>query len=224
MDKQAPVITIDGPSGTGKGTLAAQLAAALGFTWLDSGALYRALAYATLQNNIDITNIDALRRCINAAEIKLEGQQVRCNEVDISAEIRKEGVGMRASQISANPLVRERLLQIQRDQRRLPGLITDGRDMGTVVFPDATVKIFLTADAKVRAKRRFNQLKEKGIDVSLPRIEKELNMRDQADSNRDLSPLKADDDAIIVDTSKQSVDQVFNDVIKIIRPRLTTGF
>lgn len=224
MDKQAPVITIDGPSGTGKGTLAAQLAEALGFTWLDSGALYRALAYATMLDAIDITNIDALKQCINAAEIKLKAAHVILNKMDISAEIRQEGVGMRASQISANPLVRQRLLQVQRDQQQFPGLVTDGRDMGTVVFPDATVKIFLTADAKVRAKRRFNQLKEKGIDVSLPQIEEELNMRDQADCNRDLSPLKAADDAIIVDTSNQSVDQVFSDVIKIIRARLKTGF
>ena len=150
----SPVITIDGPSGTGKGTVSAMLAKELGYFFLDSGMLYRALAWAVLKQGVDVDDEQALQRCVDSAKIGLSEQELYCNDVEISGEIRQEAIGLMASKISAKPLVRQRLLQLQRDQRRLPGLVTDGRDMGTVVFPDATLKIFLTASSEERAKRR----------------------------------------------------------------------
>ncbi len=218
---QAPAITIDGPSGTGKSTIAKMISQQLNFTYLDSGSLYRALAFLVFQHHTDIDDSNALERCINAASIELRGSgQILCDGLDVSQAIRAEEVGMMASKISANPLVRHRLLQLQRDQRRLPGLVTDGRDMGTVVFPDAQVKIYLTASAAERAKRRFKQLKEKGIDANLREIEKELNIRDRQDSERSISPLKPADDALIIDTSLMEKQQVFDDIMKNIRSRL----
>lgn len=218
---EAVVITLDGPSGTGKSTVAKRVAKDLGFLYLDSGALYRALAWAVLQQSIDPSDNDALQQCINAAQVTLtDSGQVLCDGVDVSQAIREEGVGMMASTISANPLVRKRLLQLQHDQARPPGLVTDGRDMGTVVFPKATVKFYLTASAAERAKRRFNQLKEKGNGGSLREIEEELNIRDRQDSERAISPLKPAADAIELDTSQLDVQQVFDDVMKVIRSRI----
>ena len=218
---QAAVITLDGPSGTGKSTIAKLVAEALGFLYLDSGALYRALAWVVLQQSIDVNNKDALQRCINAAEVELaDDGRVLCDGVDVSQAIRHEDVGMLASKISANPLVRKRLLQLQHDQRRAPGLVTDGRDMGTVVFPDAEVKFYLTASADERAKRRFNQLKEKGNSGSLREIEEELNIRDRQDSERSVSPLKPAADAVEIDTSQLDVQRVFDQVMKVTRSRL----
>ncbi len=216
MNAMIPVITIDGPSGTGKGTLAHRLAKKLGFFCLDSGALYRGLAWAVLQGTIDIEKQEALERCINSVDIKLKDGLVICNEVDVSADIRRADVSMMASKIAANPLVRKRLMELQRQQRQEPGLVTDGRDMGTVVFPDAIIKIFLTATAKERALRRYKQLKEKKIDVSLPNIEEELNIRDRQDAERAVSPLKPADDAIVVDTTDMSADQVFQRILDIV--------
>ena len=219
---QIAVITLDGPSGTGKSTIAKMVAQDLGFLYLDSGALYRALAWAVMQHGVDIKNQDAFQRCINTAEIILTNNgHIMCDSVDVSEAIRQEDVGMVASAISANPLVRKRLLQLQHNQRRAPGLVTDGRDMGTVVFPDAQVKFFLTASPEERAKRRFNQLKEKGNNGSLREIEEELNIRDRQDSERSISPLKPAADAIEINTSKLDVQHVFDEVMKITRSRLT---
>lgn len=218
---QAPAITIDGPSGTGKSTIAQKIADTLGFTYLDSGSLYRALGWLVVQSHIDINNQDALQQGIESAKIVLkQGGRVFCDGQDISDAIRAEGIGMMASKVSAIPLVRKHLLQLQRDQRQPPGLITDGRDMGTVVFPDAEVKFFLTASAHVRAERRYNQLKAKGISGNLREIEEELNIRDQQDSERSISPLKPADDALIIDTSDMGFEQVFSDVLNHIRSRL----
>ncbi len=214
----AITITLDGPSGTGKSTIAKLLAEQLGFTYLDSGSLYRALAWLVIQQHIDVDNNDALLRCITPACIELsKSGKVRCNGQDISDAIRQEGVGMMASKISANPLVRKRLLGLQRDQKQPPGIVTDGRDMGTVVFPEAEVKFYLTASSHERAKRRFNQLKEKGIDGNLRDIEEELNIRDQQDSERSICPLRPADDAHIIDTSEMGTQQVFDDIVTIIR-------
>ena len=218
--KQSPVITIDGPSGTGKGTVSALLAAKLSYFFLDSGMLYRALAWAVLEQQIDVLDDCALQQCIDGVKIGLSDQEIYCNNVEISSVIRQEAVGLMASKISANPLVRKRLLQLQRDQRRLPGLVTDGRDMGTVVFPDATLKIFLTASPDERAKRRFNQLKQKGIDVSLRQVREELDVRDRQDREREQSPLKPADDAIIIDTTSMSVQAVLHEVLTLVSARL----
>ena len=218
---QAAVVTLDGPSGTGKSTIAKRLAQELGFLYLDSGALYRALAWAVIQEQVDPSLQDALIRCINAAQISLtDDGRVLCNDVDVTSAIREEAVGMMASKISANPLVRKRLLQLQHDQQRPPGLVTDGRDMGTVVFPNALVKFYLQASPDERAKRRFNQLKAQGISVSLREIETELLTRDRQDSERSVSPLKPAADAVQIDTSDLSEQQVFDQVMKVTRSRL----
>lgn len=218
--QKAPVITIDGPSGTGKGTLALRLADELKFAYLDSGALYRALAWAVTTQQIKEYDGDAFEQCINQANVRLGDKQVWCNGHDVSLAIRQEAIGNLASTISANPLVRKRLLQLQRAQRHWPGLITDGRDMGTVVFPEATVKIFLTASAEARAKRRYNQLKTRGIDVSLREIEADLNNRDEQDRTRSISPLQPASDAIHIDTTQLDSEAVFDLVMKTIKPYL----
>lgn len=217
---KAPVITIDGPSGTGKGTLASLLAEKLGFAHLDSGALYRALAWAVTTQQIDEYESDAFEQCINQASVRLDGDQVFCNGHDVSLAIRQEAIGNLASTISSKPLVRKRLLQLQREQRHWPGLVTDGRDMGTVVFPDATVKVFLTASSEERAKRRHKQLKMRGIDVSLREIEAEMNNRDQQDRTRDISPLRPASDAIHIDTTDLDIHAVFDAVMSAVRPHL----
>ena len=219
--EHSPVITIDGPSGTGKGTVSAMLAQELGFFFLDSGMLYRALAWAVLKQEVDITDDQALQHCIDGVRIGLSEQELYCNDSEISGEIRQEAIGLMASKISAKPLVRQRLLQLQRDQRRAPGLVTDGRDMGTVVFPDATLKIFLTASSDERAKRRFNQLKQKGNDVSLREVKEELDLRDRQDRERSISPLQPADDAIIIDTTAMSVQAVLVEVLSLVRRRIS---
>jgi cytidylate kinase len=216
-----PVITIDGPSGTGKGTIAERLAETLGFANLDSGALYRSLAWALDTQHISLDNAVEFQHCLEKTQVSLDGARVLCNGRDVSTAIRQEKVGNLASVISANPLVRQRLLELQRAQRQWPGLVTDGRDMGTVVFPDAAVKIFLTASAKERARRRYKQLKAGGLDVSLRDIELEMNNRDRQDSERDISPLCAADDAVIIDTTALDVEAVFDKVIKIVRSHLS---
>ncbi|PHQ80656.1 MAG: cytidylate kinase [Coxiella sp. (in: Bacteria)] len=215
-----PVITIDGPSGTGKGTLSSQLAEALGFATLDSGSLYRALAWTVIRDKIDITKQDALQRCINAAKIELVNDRLMCDGDDITGQIRNPTISMMASKISANTLVRKRLLQLQRDQAKLPGLVTDGRDMGTVVFPEAMIKIYLTASPEACAKRRYKQLKAKGNDVNLREIEEEMITRDRQDSERAESPLKPADDAITIDTSDMGIQETFDKVLALIRSRL----
>lgn len=218
--QKAPVVTIDGPSGTGKGTLADRLAGALGFEYLDSGALYRALAWAVITQQINDYDSDAFEQCINQANVHLEYKKVWCNDHDVTFAIRQETIGNLASTISSKPLVRKRLLQLQRAQRHWPGLVTDGRDMGTVVFPDATVKIFLTASPEERARRRYNQLKMRGIDVSLREIESEMSNRDQQDRTREISPLQPASDAIHIDTTDLDIHTVFDKVMLAIRPHL----
>lgn len=211
-----PVITIDGASGVGKGTVARQLAQHLGFHYLDSGALYRIVGWAAIQRQIVPEDHASLKHMIDNLEFETQvtepGQPaiIICNGRDITDAIRRMECGEMASKLSAIQLVRDALLDHQHQKRELPGLVTDGRDMGTVVFPDATLKLFFTADAQERAKRRCDQLKGKGIDVSLPEILAQITARDERDSTRASSPLKPAEDAVILDTTHLAVDAVFD--------------
>ena len=215
-----PVVAIDGPSGTGKGTVAARVAGRLGWHVLDSGALYRAFAYAArikgvnpgdLQELADIDGDSQITFQTIASEvrIKLAGE-------DVTDAVRSEEGGRAASVYAAIPAVRSILLARQRAARKLPGLVADGRDMGTVVFSDADAKIFLDASPKVRAERRYKQLKEKGFDVNLARLEKEIAERDRKDATRAESPLMPAEDAFKVDTSHKSIDEVVEQVMVVV--------
>jgi len=212
-DMIIPVITIDGPSGSGKGAISARIAATMGYHMLDSGALYRLLGLAARQAALALDDEPALAELALHLDVTFKGgDHILLNGVDVGVEIRTEESGMAASKVAVFPQVRAALLQRQRDFRVSPGLIADGRDMGTVVFPDAVAKIFLTASAEERAKRRYKQLKEKGLDAKLSRLIKDISERDQRDSERSVAPLLAAQDAITIDTSdidlEASIDQV----------------
>jgi cytidylate kinase len=218
-----PTITIDGPSGTGKGTLAIRLARATGWYLLDSGALYRVVAYAAQSDGINFDSHAAL--ALIAANVALEFQvndeamQIWLDGIDVSAEIRSETAGSAASLVAAVPAVRAALLGRQREFLQPPGLVADGRDMGTVVFPTAELKIFLTASASIRAERRYKQLKQKGIDVSLARLSEDIGARDRRDQEREVSPLQPASDAIILDTSALDIDAVEESVMALAQAR-----
>jgi len=209
-----PVITIDGPSGAGKGTITSRLAKHLGWHTLDSGALYRVLALAADHHTIsleDETGLASLATCLDVhfnPLSDLSGVQVILEEQDVSRELRTESCGIVASKMAALPAIRQALLTRQRAFRITPGLVADGRDMGTVVFPDASHKVFLTASCKERANRRYKQLKEKGIDARLTDILIEIKKRDKRDSTRTIAPLIAAVDAQIIDTTGMSIEKV----------------
>ena len=210
----APVITIDGPSGAGKGTIAHLLAEELGWHLLDSGSLYRVTAHACTLGNVPWEDAEAVAAVARTLPVSFEQAPsgevlVLLDGVDVSRDIRTEEGGRGASTVGAIPEVREALLQRQRDFARPPGLVADGRDMGTVVFPDAPLKFFLTASAEERASRRFEQLKAKGESVSLPRLLRDIEERDERDSSRSVSPLLPADDAIVIDSTATPIDAVF---------------
>jgi cytidylate kinase len=219
MIGSVPVITIDGPSGSGKGTVAALLAGKLGWNFLDSGALYRLLAFAARNHGVDLTNEESLK--VLAAHLDVQfgaardghGMRIILEGDDVTQEIRNESVGAGASQVAALPAVREALLQRQKAFREAPGLVADGRDMGTVVFPDAALKIFLTASAEERARRRFLQLKQKGDDVNLASLLDEIRVRDQRDTEREVAPLRPADDAVQLDSTSLTIEQVLNRIL-----------
>ncbi|AMO81961.1 (d)CMP kinase [Obesumbacterium proteus] len=212
MTAIAPVITVDGPSGAGKGTLCKALAESLGWCLLDSGAIYRVLALAALHRQVDITSEEALVPLAAHLDVRFVAQdgqlQVILEGEDVSNEIRTESVGSTASQAAAFPRVREALLRRQRAFREFPGLIADGRDMGTVVFPDAPVKIFLDASSEERARRRMLQLQEKGFSVNFERLLDEIKERDYRDRNRSVAPLVPAQDALMLDSTQMSIEQV----------------
>ena len=224
-NKIIPVITLDGPSGTGKGTICHLLAKHLKWNMLDSGAIYRVLAFAARKSEISMQDSEQLIPLALSLNLRFESSddnktKVILDEENISIDIRSEQCGQEASTIAAIPEVREALLARQRSFAQSPGLVTDGRDMGTVVFPNAVLKIFLYADEQERAQRRFLQLKEKQINVSLAQVVEDLVKRDTRDTARTHAPLKAADDAIKIDTTSLSVVQVFNNVLELIDDRL----
>lgn len=211
--QNVPVVTIDGPSGAGKGTLSSMLADAYGWHLLDSGAIYRVLAIAALHHDIaldDVAGLTPLATGLDVTFVTNEGtNRVILEGEDVTTDIRNESVGNAASQIAAIPLVREALLRRQRAFVAKPGLIADGRDMGTVVFPSAIAKIFLTASAEVRAERRFEQLKGMGQDVKISRLLADIQARDERDRSRTTAPLMAAEDALELDSSTLDIKQVF---------------
>lgn len=217
-----PVLTIDGPSGSGKGTIARRVAAALGWQLLDSGALYRLVALAAGRAEVPPDDEPALARLAETLPVRFgvdaAGEEtIHLGDEDVSAAVRTEECGRRASAVAGLPAVRQALLRLQRDFRRPPGLVADGRDMGTVVFPDAGLKVFLTASPGERARRRHKQLKEKGIDVSLPALSRDIEDRDRRDAERSVAPLRPADDARILDSSDQTIDEVTRTVLSWVR-------
>ena len=221
-----PVVTIDGPSGSGKGTIARLLAQALGFHFLDSGALYRLLALAARRRGVALDDEVALAKLAGELDVRFPadaaGDTVLLDGEDVSALIRTEEVGAGASKVAALPAVREALLARQRAFRQPPGLVADGRDMGTVVFPDAGVKIFLDASPEERARRRCNQLKEKGIEADYETILADIRARDERDRKRPVAPLKPAPDATIVDTTQLSIEDSLARVRALVDDRLNT--
>lgn len=210
---QIPVITIDGPSGSGKGTVTGLIAQQLGWNVLDSGAIYRVLALAAEQSGIAPTNEAVLRTMALQLQVEFVDGKTLLGGADVGRAIRTESVGTYASQIASLEGVREGLLQRQRDFRQEPGLVADGRDMGTVVFTDAPLKIFLTASAEERARRRYLQLKEAGHSVNLPDLVEEIRARDERDTNREVAPLKPAEDAIVLDSTTLTVEQVLERIL-----------
>jgi cytidylate kinase len=208
-----PVIAIDGPTASGKGTIAERVARALGFRYLDSGALYRLVAWRALQRGVDSSDEGALAGLAASMEPHFANGRVELDGSDVTDAIRSEEVSRAASQVAVHPGVRQALLELQRSRRRAPGLVADGRDMGTVVFPDATLKVYLTASVEARADRRHKQLIEKGFPASISTLSQELRARDQRDSERTASPLKPAEDAYQLDSSALTIEEVVAQVL-----------
>ena len=219
-----PVLTIDGPSGSGKGTISRLVADHLGWRLLDSGALYRAVGYAAGAADLDLSDAEAVTRCAETTRIQFraaphDGEtRVLVNGHDATDELRTETAGAAASAIASIPSVRKALVEQQLSFRKAPGLVADGRDMGTVIFPDAPYKVFLTASAAERAKRRYKQLKEKGLSVTLSSLQSEIEARDARDASRTVAPLKPAADAVLVDTTGMGIEDVVAKVLAVVKP------
>ena len=220
MSESIPVLTIDGPSGAGKGTVSRIVAERLGWHYLDSGALYRAVGVAASWADLDISDPAALVRCTFDTQVRFQdgpqGLRVIVDDVDATEELRLETTGALASAIAAIPEVRSALKERQRAFRQAPGLVADGRDMGTVIFPDASCKVFLTASAEERAERRYKQLKDKGVSVTLDGLLREILARDARDAQRTVAPLRPADDAVHIDTTGLGIEEVVARVLAIV--------
>lgn len=225
MPTTVPVLTIDGPSGSGKGTISRHVAQALGWHYLDSGAIYRAVGLAAAWEQVDLSDAEAVAACASRARIRFEtgpgaGEpRVIVNDKDATHQLRMETAGAAASAIAALPQVRAALVDLQHGFRRPPGLVADGRDMGTVIFPDAEIKVFLTASAGERAARRHKQLKDKGVSATLDGLLGEILARDARDANRAVAPLRPAPDAVTIDTTGLPVDAVVARVLALVPAR-----
>lgn len=222
MTRAAPVITVDGPGGAGKGTISQLVAYRLGWHLLDSGALYRLVALSAARKGVSTSDEQALAGVAETLDIRFQsaasGELVRVwlDGAEVTDDIRSEHCGAEASRVAALGGVRAALVERQRRFRQPPGLVADGRDMGTVVFPDAAVKMFLTATPEERARRRYNQLKQKGIDVNLATLLADIGERDRRDRERSTAPLRPAQDAVIIDTTGQGIDAVLGSVLRAV--------
>jgi cytidylate kinase len=211
------VVAIDGPSGSGKGTIAALVAERLGWHLLDSGALYRIVAAVALDRQLPLDDEDSLAEMAANLVIEFAGEAIVVDGEDLAGVIRTEDVSRASSEVAALPLVRSAILELQHRQRRAPGLVADGRDMGTVVFPDAPLKVYLDASAEERAERRYNQLKNKGLSVSLRALLASLKERDERDKERAVSPLVPAPDAMVIDSTNLTIEEVLEVVLAEVR-------
>ena len=209
--QKAPVIAIDGPSASGKGTIASRVAGILGLHYLESGALYRLVALIALREGLEEEG--AIARAAEGMDVSFSGEEIFLEDQEVSLQVRHEHVSRRASEVAPMPKVREALLKRQRAFRRPPGLVADGRDMATVVFPDADLKIFLTARPEIRAERRYKQLIDKGIAANLASLSRDLEERDARDRNRSVAPLVPAPDSQVLDSSALSIDEVVDRIV-----------
>lgn len=221
MTAKAPVLTIDGPSGSGKGTISRAVARRLGWHYLDSGAIYRAVGQAAAWEGVDLTDVDAVAACAARTEIRFVTQgdgepHVMVNGKDATRLLHTETAGAVASAIAAYPAVRAALVDLQLKFRQKPGLVADGRDMGTIIFPDAAYKVFLTASAEERARRRYKQLKDKGVSANLDSLLHEIAARDERDAGRAVAPLKPAADAVILDSTGMPITEVIDRVLAVL--------